>query len=180
LAALCEELSAEIDRAIRSWREAAAGAASTAAASGEDKEYLQQSANSGAGVAAERPKGVRPQQFCGERWFCACLETPKGRVLGPLRPTAEAAGVDYERLVNARGSDTVAVDALASAEMGVAAGGGPFASDGAEVLPLPTGPPQDAAVAQGELAGGVASTPAKPLLRFRRRSRVVMEPDEPP
>jgi len=90
---LCEVLREEVKRIIQEW----CGLAEALQAGWAKPESLSVSAPSGGASGA-----VRPLRLRGERWFCASLETPSlGRVLGPLRPSAEAAARDRKALAQA-------------------------------------------------------------------------------
>ncbi|CAE8611608.1 unnamed protein product [Polarella glacialis] len=80
--ALCGELEAEGERLGTAWRKAVAAASASWPQVRSTPKSL--------------PEGVRPQVVHGRRWYSACVRRGDSCewLLGPLRPTAEAAAED--------------------------------------------------------------------------------------
>lgn len=99
LDSLCEELQAEEKRLLGAWRAAVAAAQAT-----WPKALAATAAPSAVVSSATMPAGIRPQVVQGRPWYSAVVRTKThGRLLGPLRPTVEAASADRAALLKAAG-----------------------------------------------------------------------------
>lgn len=92
--AFCEELRQEAERAASKWRERVTALRSTWG----EAAATQDARTSG---SPEVYIGVRPHIIRGERWYCAYVRGPRGKLFGPLRTTRQAAAEDHARLVQA-------------------------------------------------------------------------------